>query len=143
MAGNSPSWKTHDSGLTVYNGTGSTLAANLFVLPDASYAKGAKSVATSAAPTSHKGVLRSSLATGTYGTTYGQPGETVVVKGSGTITKGDQLFLDSASGKEGRVKKYTNFATDGAVLLVAVAESACADGELCEALVTVATIKTA
>lgn len=141
MAGNSPSWKTEASGISVYAAT--AVAANLFLVPDATVTKGAKVPVTSSTILVHKGVSRSAIAAGTYGTTFNEPGSTVVVKASGTVAKGDIVWLDTAAGKEGRAKTYTNFATNSVATIVGVAESGGVDGDLIEVLLTVATMKTA
>jgi hypothetical protein len=141
MAGNSPSWKVDNAGITVF--AVSAVAANLFLVPDATATKGAKIPVTASTPFMHKGVSRTAIAAGTYGTTYFEPGSTVVVKASGSVTKGDQLFVDTPSTKEGRAKTYVNFATNGVALLCGIAETTGVDGDLIEVLLTVPSAKTA
>jgi hypothetical protein len=144
MAANVPYWCVPGTGVSVYAAT--AVAANLFLVPDATVTKGAKIPVTSSTILTTKGVSRTAIAAGTYGTTFNEPGSTVVVKASGTITRGDIVFVDTSAGKEGRAKTYVNFATNGVVTLVGVADfsaASVADGDLCSILLTVATPKTA
>jgi hypothetical protein len=66
------------------------------------------------------------------------PGEVVPALANGVITRGDVVFLTSFdAGKEGYFKKYTNFATDGAVVQAGVARTSAADGEQFELILGV------
>lgn len=142
MAGNAPPFRL-DEGTTVYNGTGSALGANLVLVPDSGSAYGAKipGAASTATIFAIKGVSTSAIAAATYGTAH--PEGLLPIKASGNIAKGDLVFVDGTAGKEGRVKKYTNFAGDGVVMIMGVAETAGADGEIVSVLVTSPYVKTA
>ena len=131
--GNAPFWKTTEA-LTVYNGTGSTISPYLILVADASYHLGAKLPGTSQVVQAIKGVAQAEIDTGTFDQTFAKPGDTVVCKANGAVAKGDTLYLDVSSGNEGKVAKYTDFATDGSEFIVGVADSACADEGLCSVI---------
>lgn len=113
------------------NGAGE-ISANLVLVADSGADRAVKVPATSAVVRDFAGVSFRDIAAGADGEILVCEGDTAVCKASGAITRGDRVYVDTASGKEGYVKKYTDFRTDGAQLIVGVAKTTAADGELLE-----------
>ncbi len=111
----------------VYNGTGAPLLPNLFVVGDASVAvdNSVKIPATSAAIVTTKGALIKVINAGEYGEVARRG--VVLIKASGNITRGADLMIDTAAGKEGRVK-----VASGTGMVIGVAQTVGADGDLVE-----------
>lgn len=130
---------------------GAAIARGLAVVPDSTGDNGVKVPANAANNTFTQcaGIALEDIALGTstapkYGRVANVPGEVVPILANGGITKGDTVFATSNDvGKEGRVKKYTNFATDGAALIVGIANTTAADGEYCEVELVGFYVKTA
>lgn len=126
------------------------IARGLAVVPDSTNDNGVKVPANGADNTLFgiAGIVCEDIALGTstapkYGR-IAQPGDTVPMLANGAITKGDLLFITTTTaGKEGRVKTYVNFATNGAVLMVGFANTTAADGEYVEVQLTGFYVKTA
>jgi hypothetical protein len=130
------SWKTGYANAAV--------SANICLVADSSYDRGVKTPANGANNTlkSFKGVAKAGAAAGEYVSLARSAGDRVVCKANGTVTRGDKVFVTTAdASKEGFVKKYTDFATDGAVLQIGEAETTAADGEFVEITLTGVYIK--
>lgn len=139
---NVPTW---DVGCWKTGYANAAVAANIGLVGDA-YDRGVKTPANGANTTmvNFKGVAKEGAAAGEYVALARTPGDRVVMKANGAITKNDTVFLTSAdAAKEGFVKKYTNFAGDGVVFIVGVAETTAADGELVEVMLQGLYLKTA
>lgn len=131
------SWKTGYCNAAV--------AANIGLVADA-YDRGVKTPANGANTTmvNFKGVAMKAGAAGEYVSLARTPGDRVVMKANGAITKGATVFLTSAdAAKEGFVKSYTNFGADGVVFIIGVAETTAADGEFVEVMLQGLYLKTA
>lgn len=140
---NSPTWDVADWKTSYCN---AAVAANIGAVADASYDRGAKTPANGANTTmvNFKGVAKEAVAAGEYGSFARTPGDRVVMKANGAITKGDTVFLTSVdAAKEGFVKKYTDVGTDGVAFIVGQAEITAADGEFVEVTLAGLYIKTA
>lgn len=138
---NVPSW---DVASWKYGYNAAAVSANICLVADSSADRGVKTPANGAnnTVTTFKGVAIKNAAAGEGVSLARTPGDRVVCKANGAITRGDRVFLSTAdAGKEGFVKKYTDFATDGAVLQIGVAETTAADSELVEVTLTAAYIK--
>lgn len=121
------SWKTGYANAAV--------SANICLVADSSYDRGVKTPANAAntSVVNFKGVAMKGAAAGEYVALARTPGDRVVCKANGTVTKGDTVFITTVdASKEGFVKKYTNFATDGVAFIVGDAETTGADGEFVE-----------
>jgi hypothetical protein len=79
---------------SVYNGTGSDIAANLVVMKDASVASGVKLPA--AADSAIEGVTLRAIPTGTWGDIVVAGGSTVPLTYGGAITRGLRLMPTTA-----------------------------------------------
>jgi len=122
------------------------VAAFIGVVADSTQDRGAKTPANGAnnTVTNFKGVSPKNVPAGETGMFVCTPGDRVVMKSNGAITRGDTVFLSTADvGKEGWAKKYTNFATDTAVMIIGHAETTSADTELVEITLCGPYIKTA
>jgi hypothetical protein len=111
------------------------VAANIGLVADTSGDRGVKTPANGANTTMHnfKGVALKAAAAGEKVALARTPGDRVVMKANGAITRGDVVFLTSAdAAKEGFAKTYTSFAADGVVFIIGVAEITAADGEYVE-----------
>ena len=126
---NVPTW---DVGCWKTGYANAAVAANIGLVADTGYDRGVKTPANGANTTmvNFKGVALKGAAAGEYVALARTPGDRVVLKANGAITRGDTVFLTSAdAAKEGFVKKYTNFATDGVAFIMCYAEITAADGE--------------
>lgn len=122
------------------------VAANIAVVADSTADRGVKTPANGANNTvkNFKGVSQKAVAAGEYGSFARSAGDRVVMKANGAITRGDTVFLSTAdAAKEGFAKKYTDFATDGAVFILGQAETTAADGEYLEVTLAGLYVKTA
>lgn len=140
---NVPTW---DVGSWKTGYANAAIAANIGLIADSGYDRGVKTPPNGANTTmvNFKGVALKAAAAGDYVSLARSPGDRVVMKANGAITRGDTVFLTSAdAGKEGFVKKYTNLATDGVAFIVGVAETTAADGELVEVVLQGLYLKTA
>jgi hypothetical protein len=126
--------------------TTAAVPANIACVVDSATARSAKRPANGANTTivNFAGITRKASTAGQAAELAATPGDIAVATADGAIAIGDKVFVQSNdAGKEGYLKKYTNFATDGVVLLVGTALSVAADSELFEVLIEGAVIKTA
>lgn len=124
--GNAPAWKLAGPGLTVQNATGATIAANLFLVADATADNGARVPAAASTVLAFKGVSQSAITNGSWGTVFGNHGDVVEVRASGTVARGDTVAVDTTATKEGRGRTYTT----GAAMIAGIAETGGVDGDL-------------
>lgn len=109
------------------------VAANIGLVADTSADNACKTPANGANTTmkTFLGVAPRAAAAGEMVSLARTPGDRVVMKANGAITRGDVVFLTSAdAAKEGFVKTYVDFATNGAAFIVGIATNTAADGEL-------------
>jgi hypothetical protein len=139
-----PAWSVSNY-VSLLNGSGASIPANVACVVDSANARSAKRPANGANGTAKAvGISRKAIADGQGGDFAGTPGDIAVATANGAIAKGDTVFVTTAdAGKEGYLKKYTDFATDGAVTIVGFALSVAADGELFEMLWQSPYVKTA
>jgi len=139
-----PAWSV-PSYRSLLNNSGVPIPPNIACVVDPSAARSAKRPANGAntAVTSFAGIARKAIATGQGGDLAATPGDIAVATADGAIAIGDKVYVQSNDvGKEGYLKKYTSFATDGVVLMVGSALSVAADGELFEVLIEGPYLKT-
>ena len=138
-----PAWSVFQ-----YRSLLTTLAvpANVACVVDSATSRSAKRPANGAntTVTSFAGIARKASAAGQAAELAGTPGDIAVATADGAIAIGDKVYVQSFdAAKEGFLKKYTNFGTDGVVLIIGTALSIAADGELFEVLLEGAYLKTA
>lgn len=124
----------------VYNGSGATIAANLFFKLDKTSAAtaykgglpGAKAFATSDTLLDEVvlGISDCAIPNLNTGSVCCTAGDIVVAKASGTVTLGEKLTIDTASAKEGWVKTATNAGQTTPETIIAEALETAADGVL-------------
>lgn len=110
------------------NGTGSTIPAHTCLVASASGDRYVKVPATSATVRDFAGVSPRAIADGEVGDVALAAGDVAVIKASGSVTKGDRVYMDTASGKEGWAKTYSS----GTYFQIGIALHDAADGELLE-----------
>lgn len=133
---NVPQWQVDCYHSALNNGV-AAIGANLALVPDSSADRAAKLPATDSVPDGFAGIVFTSIGAGKIGKVATEAGEVAVLKASGAVTKGDRIYLDTATGKEGCGAKYTGFGTNGRKLILGTALTTAADGELFELRISV------
>lgn len=142
---NAPVWQVGDW-RSAFNNAVTAIGANLCLVADSGADRGVKVPANGANTTivNFGGVAQQAIAAGKVGRVAREPGDVVVCKANGAVTRGDTVFATSADAqKEGFVKSYTNFGADGVVFIVGVALTTAADGEYVEVMLQGLYLKTA
>jgi hypothetical protein len=128
-----------DSPKSFYNAKSTTVGANLCVVLDATNAY-VGGMPCGMIPTTSLdmtiatflGVSKDATATLRHGAAFCTPGDVVMVICSGTVTTNDLVLIDSASGKEGRIKTTAGTVTTATtpVKIIGTALETGADGDI-------------
>lgn len=120
--------------ISVRNGAVTAIGACLALVPDSTTVRGVKLPATDAVLTDFAGMSIRTIAASSDGEAIAIEGDIAIATASGTIAKGDRVFIDTATGNEGQLKAYTTFgaAGMGAKMIVGTALTAASDLEFFE-----------
>lgn len=116
----------------VQNDAVTAIAANLILVADSSCDRGVRVPTENEVVRDCAGVSFRSIAASSWGEVQVCEGDTVVCTADGAVVKGDRVYASVTAAKLGFAKKFTNFLTDGTQMIVGVAKTAAADGELFE-----------
>lgn len=138
MAQNVPTWQVPPGGYgSVFNAGATDIPANLCLVPDSAGDRAAKVPTAGTIPLSFGGVTvraikaSANLSAGAQqvGDVACSTGDIAVCTASGSITRGDVVYIDSTAGKLGYVKTY---AGSGAQMIVGIAQMTAIDSDLVE-----------